>query len=180
MSTTTSYDNVTDVSQTGSYNRWSDIGTLDDDTSGAAYVESSGTFSQMATLYLKIPEFMASITPGSEFVSLSVRFKAYVSTTYAGDYFRFRCYQNNSQVYNLDVDSTSTTTITVSGNAAFWGFSGSVQDIIDDLTDGSIDWRFEGQAPTGSFQRRDVKNFAVQLTYSEPDTKRVSLIQTIP
>lgn len=178
--TTTSYDDVTTATQTGSDpNQWQNISTLASSTSGAAYIESNGTFTGMRTLYLEIPDFMSSIPAGSEFVEMSVRFKGYVDATHAGDYFRFQTRQGGSTVRTDDIDSTSTATRTFSGDASYWGFTGSGQDIMDNLADGTIKWRFETRGVAATATRRDVKNFQVQLTYAEPDTK-AALIMVMP
>ena len=178
--TTTSYDNVSIATEVGSEpNRWNNESTLASSTSGAAYVESPGTFTGMRTLQLEIPNFMSSIPAGSEFVEMSIQCKAYVNTLVSGDYFRFLTRQNGSTVRTDDVDSTSTTTRTFSGDASYWGFTGDAQDIMDDLADGSIKWQFESKGFPSTFTRRDVKNFQIQLTYAEPATE-AALIQVIP
>lgn len=178
--TTTSYDDVTTATQTGSDpNSWVNISTLAASTSGAAYIESSGTYTGMRTLVLEIPDFMAGLPAGSEFVSMSVQFKGYVDALHSGDYFRFVTRQSASTVRSDDIDSTSTGTRTYSGDAGYWGFTGSAKDILTQLSNGTIKWRFESRGVPSVATRRDVKNFQVQLTYAEPATE-AALLQIIP
>lgn len=178
--TVTAYDTMGNVTQIGSDpNQWQNISSLSSSTSGAAYVESNGTYTGMRTLQVHTPDFMSGIPAGSEFLELSIQFKAYVNILIGGDYFRFITRQNSSTVRTDDVDSTSTGTRTFSGNAAYWGFTGDAKDIITQLTDGSIRWWFESKGFPSVATRRDVQNFQVELTYAEPATEGI-LLSIIP
>ncbi len=122
---------------------------------------------------------MPDIPAGSEFVSMSVRFRGFVDATHPTDYFRFQARQNGTTTRTDDIDSTSSSLRDFDGDASYWGFTGTAQDIIDDLADGSIKWRFETKGVAGTATRRDVRDFQVQLTYAEPATEG-ALLGIIP
>jgi len=176
--TTAAYDFITVASTSGQGPDWS-ISNLTTSTTNLSTctVGSSNTYGK--TLSVSIPDYMADIELGSEFVSMAVQYKAYVDTVLNGRY-TFRARQNGATTYEADRYVTSTGYQTPSGDATFWGFTGTGQAILSQLRTGAILFRFEPWTPSGEANVFTVKNFQVQLVYAIPDTKRASILTAIP
>lgn len=177
--TTTSYDDVTTAAQSssGSATAWV-LSGVTSSTTNSNYVDLTTAYRKSKWLDLSIPDFMAAIGAGAEFISLNVKFKAYDDDTADGDY-TFSVRQNGVQTFTTSVSGTSTSFKTYSGDKTYWGFTGTVQQIFADLADGDIKFRFYAQAGI-SPMRCDMEDFQIQLVYSAPDTRRASILTCIP
>ena len=180
MSEVTAYSYCTVKAQFGPYDSW-DTGTISESTTADANVIGPYGGRAHKTMEVHTPTWAAAILDGSEFVSMDIQLSMYVYAAGLSDYL-FQVRQNSATVYEQDKSSTtSTSVVTTSGNAAFWGFTGTSQTIISQIKSGSIRFWFAGPyVDPGAYQEHHVKSFAVRITYREPDTKRAALITAMP
>lgn len=179
LSTTTAYSYCTSASQFGLNDSWSTggiIGTV----SPTASIAPASSGREHKTLQIHTPTWASSILAGSEFVSMDVQIAMYNYATEVS-YFNFVTRQNGVTTKTIPKTGTSSSTVTHSGDASYWGFTGTPQTIISQIKSGSIRFWFEGDVYSLiPYQERHITYFAVRVTYREPDTKRASLLQVIP
>jgi len=128
------------------------------------------------------PSWASGIMAGAEFVSMDIQLAMYNYAASTGSPYNFVVRQNGATVTTIDKKgTTSSSVVTYSGNAGYWGFTGTPQTIISQIKSGSIRFWFEGSMnSTDPYQERHVDTFAVRITYREPDTKRAALITALP
>jgi len=183
MSTTTAYGYCTTASQSYAYgNTWT-LGTIESSTTANASCWIAGTHpynKYTPKLLLSIPSWAASVPDNSEFVSMDIKTKAYVRDDDGPHlWFDMSSYQGGAAKVDFDHYTTSSSEVTHSGDAEFWGFTGTGFDIIDQIKSGAIKIRFYAYN-YGSDNTFYVDTFHIRITYREPDMKRASVIAVIP
>lgn len=169
--TTTAADQFTVAANAGSGNSWTDKANLLDGASGEAYAEYDilgGTTTK--ELQLSIPAYISAIDDGSQFVSLKVTLQAKrVGTSSLSGYLASSSQTGSSKSISL---GTSYSTTTLDGDKSYWGITGTVYSIFDQLKSGAMYFCVDGTTADTVY----VKDVFATLTYTLPDTKRASLM----
>lgn len=115
---------------------------------------------------------------------MDIKTKAYNYATETGggsSFFNMLIKQGGTTTKTIAKNGTSSVEATHSGDKTYWGFTGTVQQIISDIKSGNIKIQFAGSvASTTPYQERHIDTFHIRVTYRAPDTKRAHLIAMIP
>lgn len=174
MTTTSSADQFDTASYSG--RAWTNYANLEND-GGEAYATISIPIPNTGTILLATPGFMTSLDDGSEFVSLKVTFEDKMASSYGAT---GKCRLTGGTWLTAGSIGTSYTSRTQDGDESYWGISGTPQEIFSGLKDGSIKFEFKAEGglyATGNIYLKDVE---ATLTYKLADTKRASILVTMP
>lgn len=122
-------------------------------------------------IILGIPNGIAAIPDGSEFISLKVDWEAKLALATSAT--TQKAYLTGGNEFNSTL-TASYQNFSLDGDAAYWGLSGTNSEIFAGLKDGSIDFYGSYQGITGDDYY--VREVYATLTYVTPDTKRASLL----
>lgn len=190
--TVTAAEHFTVVSQSGSssYFTWDDTSrlvssTLNSDDFSAAnalWSDNPTASSSTKTLHLSVPDFIGDITDGAKFLSLKVTFQSrYDGVVNTLSEFG---YLTGGTLFNMGSVSHgfgNYTTRALDGDAAYWGISGTSQEIFTDFKSGALKFNYRSNSgPYVNTTDHYIKNIRATLTYAQPDTKRASILITLP
>lgn len=157
-------------SQGGSGAVWSGILTP---ITGYKYGPVSPYSKSSNTMYFSVPASIGSIEYGCVFQSMTVSMGAYYDGS--GPDGKMYCKLTGGDLYTVPI-TNSYTGYSLSGDADYWGLSDSPAEIFRKIKDGTIKFEiYMNGATTGYFAIP-----TVTLTYALPDTKRASIICTLP
>ena len=174
MSQNTGNEAFTSVSQSGSGSNtpWDTPLDPESGTADVSFGESGGT----KTIRCSAPDF-SSVPDGAEFVSFRVRINTQYTGT-PGTYTDHAKLSAGSVTFDNTVPSSSTRW-TLSGDADYWGLSGSLADMVRDLKSGSMKFHYwvEDNPLNTDFHYTSLD---CRLTYVVPDTHRAASLLPIP
>lgn len=172
---------MTNAGQSGSGITWNGVSTLAASTSGEAYkTGTTGTLSNDTyVINLHTPEFMAGLDAGITFDSLALKFKGYNSSGTGGTAYLYLTQNGIKRTEVSMTDLTNTAFRTYSGNASYWGLTGTEATIISELASGAIKAHYWIDLPPSVGYNVRLNSFQVQLEYTLPDTKRAALVQAV-
>ena len=155
---------------------WGSLSNLEYGSSGAATSTTTGYLPNTGNLLCAIPNFMTALNVGSEFESVKVTFSDRMDSSYPGQGY---CWLTGGTEISTGSVASSYTARTQDGDAAYWGIAGTPQAIFSGLKDGSIKFGFRstGGLFAGTIY---VKEVEATLTYKLADTKRASILVTLP
>lgn len=156
----------------GSGASWSSLSNLAS-SSGEAFATFTAYKRDTDTINCTDATAINAISEGSQFVSCTVSYQ-YKKALGSGT-LRARAKLTGGTLYTTSsVVDTMWHTVNLSGDSAYWGLTGTPQQILTGLQDGSI--KFELYLTgTGSFPVR-VEDITITLTYAEADTKKGAIL----
>lgn len=128
---------------------------------------------------MSLPSWVGDIPAGADFVSMSLQYKMYCDNITSPAYLKLYVRDNSVDVKTIDRTTLSDSTVTDSGDASYWGFTGTASEILTKIVDGTIRFLVQAGSPS-TYEKYYFSTFGVSVTYTSPDTTRASVIAVIP
>ena len=182
--TVSAAEHFTIVSQSGSSGEATWVNTSNLITSGTSEAIATGTphaNGGSKTLHLSVPNWISGIVDGCEFTSLKITFESKFQEGFRGGPFaETASLTGGSALYVADAFEGWYRDRELDGDAAFWGLTGTNREIFTDLKSGAIKFNYLSEGSFFGDTDNYIKTIRATLTYVLPDTKRASILVTLP
>lgn len=128
---------------------------------------------------MSVPNWIEDIPNGSEFESLKVTLSSRYDGT-VGPYAEIGYLTGGDTIAIGNATNGSHNSRVLDGDASYWGISGTARAIFNDLKSGAIKFNYKVDAASDGNSNHYIKILRTVMTYKLPDTKRASILITLP